>query len=79
MDKIKYLNLQRSEAAVAQMAATIFAAYIQTNQVNDGNENEYIKKATHIAIKMADYTDNIVKSDEEWIQEKESLTSAKDL
>jgi hypothetical protein len=79
MEKYKYINLQKSESVVAQMASTIFAAYIMKNEVNKDNENDYIKKATHIAIKMADYTDRIVKSDEEWISEEETLTPIKNL
>ena len=71
MEKYKYLNMQKSEAVVAQMASTIFAAFIQNNQVNKDNEDELIKKATHIAIKLAEYSDKIVKSDEEWLKKEE--------
>ena len=73
MEEYKYLNLQKSEAVVAQMASTIFAAYIQNNQINKDNEDELIKKATHIAIKLAEYSDKIVKSDEEWLKKKKRL------
>lgn len=71
MKENKYLNLQKSESVVAQMASTIFAAYIQNNQVNKDNEDELIKKATHVAIKLAEYSDKIVKSDEEWLKKEE--------
>ena len=71
MEEYKYLNLQKSESVIAKMASTIFAAYIQNNQVNKDNEDEFIKKATHVAIKLAEYTDRIVKSDEEWVKKEE--------
>ncbi len=77
MEKNKYFNLHHSESVVAQMASTIFSAYIQSNQVNDDNEDEFIKKATHIAIRMAEYTDNIIKSDDEWLKKEETLTPIK--
>lgn len=79
MEKHKYFSMQHSESVVAQMASTIFAGYIQNNQVNDNNENELIKKATHVAIKMAEYADKIIKSDEEWMKNEETLTPFKNL
>ena len=79
MEKHKFLNLQKSESLVAQMASRIFAAYVQSNKVDDDNEDDLIKKATHIAIKMAEYADEIVKSDEEWLKKEETTTSAKHL
>ena len=62
-----YFSLQHSESVVAQMAATIFAAYVQKGEVSDSNENDYIQRATRIALKMADYADKLIKSDEEWV------------
>ena len=62
-----YFSLQHSESVVAQMAATIFAAYVQTGGVSEETENDYIQRATRIALKMADYTDKLIKSDEEWV------------
>ena len=64
--------MQHSESVIAEMASRIFAAFIQANQVDDKNEDQLIKKATHIAIKMADYTDKLVESDEEWMKKEES-------
>ena len=61
------------------MASRIFSAYVISNRVNDDNENETIKKAAHIAIKMAGYVDRVVKSDEEWMKEEETSTPIKNL
>ena len=66
MTSQKHVRLQHSESVIASMASRIFAAYVQTNQIHENDEDAYIKKATHIAVKMADYTDRIVKSDEEF-------------
>lgn len=66
-----YFSLQHSESTVAQMAATIFAAYVQKGEVDDDTENAYIQRATRIALKMADYTDKLIKSDEEWVRKNE--------
>jgi len=62
----KHVRLQHSESVIASMASRIFAAYVQANRIDEQNEDVFIKKATHIAVKMADYTDRIVKSDEEF-------------
>ena len=67
MSKEVYFSLQHSESVVAQMAATIFAAYVQKGEVNDETENSYIQKSTLIALRMADYADKLIKSDEEWM------------
>lgn len=70
MSKGTFLSLQHSESVIANMAAEIFAAYVQKGEVSDANEDEYIKKATHIAIRMANYADTLCKSDGEWMVEK---------
>jgi hypothetical protein len=68
MTKEAYLNLQQSESVVATMSATIFAAYLQNKEVNEFNEDEFVKRAVDIAVKLATYTDKIVKSDREWMK-----------
>jgi hypothetical protein len=73
MSEPKYFNMQHSESVVAEMASRIFAAFIQANRVDDKNEDQFIKKSTHIAIKMADYADKLIQSDEEWMKKEESL------
>ncbi len=69
MSKDNFLNLQHSESVIAGMAATIFAGYIQSRQINETNEDAYIKKAVDAAIKMAGYADKAIKSDEEWLRQ----------
>ncbi len=63
-----YFNLQHSESVVANMAATIFAAYVTSGKVDALNEEQYLKKAVDTAVKLATYADKIVKSDHEWMK-----------
>ena len=70
MSQESYLSLQASESVVANMASRIFAAYLQRGEVNDGNADEYLRKSTHLALKLAHYTDTVSKSDGEWMVEK---------
>ena len=70
MSEENYLSLQPSESVVASMASRIFAAYVQKGEVDDVNVDHYIRKATHIALKIANYTDSVSKSDGEWMVEK---------
>ncbi len=70
MTQETFLSMQASESVVARMAATIFAAYVQNKEVNSTNEEEYIKKAGDLAARLANYTDKIVKSDEEWMKKE---------
>jgi len=65
MTKKHYLMLQPSEAVVAEMAATIFAAYVQSGAVKRENEDEYVAIAGNAAIKLATYVDDHVKSEGE--------------
>lgn len=60
-----YLKLHPSEMTVAQAASNIFAAYVASQQVNDGNEDEMISKSIRQAIKIAQEADESVKSDNE--------------
>jgi hypothetical protein len=61
-----FLALQASEAVVAQVAATVYAAYLQCRPIDDNNEDEYLRKAVGVAVKLVVYADRVVKSDEEW-------------
>ena len=65
MEQPVYMKLHWSESVVAIAASQIFAAYIQAGRVNDGNEEEMLLKAIRTAIKLADTTDNMIKSDDE--------------
>ncbi|OGB25810.1 MAG: hypothetical protein A3I66_05420 [Burkholderiales bacterium RIFCSPLOWO2_02_FULL_57_36] len=70
MAKESYFSLQHSESVVAGMSATIFAAYVQNKEVNELNEDEFVKKAVDIAVKLASYADKVVKSDGEWMKQE---------
>jgi hypothetical protein len=72
MSEETFLSLQASESVIASMASRIFAAYLQKGEVTDDNVEHYIKKATDLAIKIANYTDSACKSDGEWMVEKSS-------
>lgn len=67
MSKEAYLSLQHSESVVATMAATIYAAYVQRDEITEQNEDEFIRKSVRAAIKLATCTDKVTKSDEEWM------------
>lgn len=68
MSKETYFNLRHSESVVATMSATLFAAYVQNKEVNEFNEDEFVRKSVDIAVKLASYTDKVVKSDGEWMK-----------
>ena len=61
------LGLQHSETAVLDAAATLYAAYISSNQVTAANEADLMDKAVRTAMQLAVLTDRLVRSDdEEW-------------
>ncbi len=68
MAKEEFMHLQNSEAVVAQMSATIFAALLQKTELTPANEDELVEKALSIAIKLANRAEERIKSDEEWIK-----------
>ncbi|HLP97034.1 MAG TPA: hypothetical protein VK149_01175 [Sideroxyarcus sp.] len=70
MSEEHFLSLQPSESVIANMAARIFAAYVQKGEVNEANADDYIKRSTQQALKIAAYTDTVCKSDGEWMTEK---------
>ena len=70
MSEENFLSLQSSEAVIANMASRLFAAYLQMGEVTVANEDEYIKKSVHVAIRMAHYADTFCKSDGEWMADK---------
>lgn len=63
----QFLNLQHSESVVAQMSATIFASLVQSQGLTEANEEQLAARSVVIAIKLAKYTEQLVKSDEEWV------------
>ena len=67
-----YMRLQHSESIVAQMAATVFAGLVQNGQLGRNNEDELVERAVTIAIKLANRSEALVKSDEEWVKKDNS-------
>jgi GTPase len=67
MGKEQFLHLQHSEAVVAGMSATIFAAFIRTRAVTDANEDALLDKAVNLAAKLAYRSEQYIKSDQEWV------------
>lgn len=74
MAKEEFMHLQHSESVIARMAATIFSGLIQKQELGTANEDALVEKSVAIAIKLAKRTDELVKSDEEWVK-KESGSS----
>lgn len=68
MSKEHHLHLQHSESVVAQMSATIFAAFVRNQVVTPANEDAMVEQAVTIAAKLASRTEKLVKSDQEWVQ-----------
>jgi hypothetical protein len=59
------VDLQPSEAVVAQSAAMIYAAYITDGRVAEGEEQKWIERSIREAIQIARLTDEAVHSDNE--------------
>lgn len=59
-----YLSLQSSEAVVAQMASTIYAAYIIAGKVTD-DEKTWMQRSVREALWLAQVTDKTIQSDDE--------------
>ena len=60
-----YLSLQQSEGLVFQSAAVIYAAYITSGRVVDGDEAKWMERSIREAIRIAKTTDAAVISDNE--------------
>ena len=65
--KEEYVHLQFSESVIAQMSATIFSALVQKEEFSAAIEDDLVEKSVAIAIKLANCTEKLVKSDEEWV------------
>ena len=65
MQEQSYQSLQWSESIILSAASRIFSAYITAGKVTADNEEQMMLKAIKTAIRMADKTDAMVKSDEE--------------
>jgi len=60
-----YLSLQPSEMAVFRAASEIYAAYIASGAMSEGQEKIYIQKAIREALQIAYYVEQAVLSDGE--------------
>lgn len=72
--KEHFMHLQHSESVVASMAATIFAGLIQKVALTADNEDELVAKSVAIAVKLANSTEKLVKSDQEWVKKENSAS-----
>lgn len=61
----RHLKLQHSESVVVQAAAQIYAAYISTGRVVEGEEAQWMKRSIKEAVMIAAATDDTVISDGE--------------
>ena len=61
----KHFKLQHSESVVVQAASQIYAAYIASGRVADGEEGAWMRRSIKEAVMIAQATDDAVISDEE--------------
>ena len=59
------LSLQPSEAVLVQSATNIYAAYIASARVPEGQEKEWINRSIREAFMIARLTDEAIQSDTE--------------
>jgi hypothetical protein len=59
------LKLQPSETAVFEAASRIFAGHIAAGHVTNENEAEMMEKSLRNAIRLAQQTDEAIRSDDE--------------
>lgn len=72
--KEHFMHLQHSESVVAAMAATVFAGLIQKVALTADNEDELVAQSVAIAVKLANRTEQLVKSDQEWVKKDSSAS-----
>lgn len=65
MKEKTYIRLQTNETKVYHAASRIYASYVASNQINENNDDNLMKKAIEKAIKLAEMTDSMVLSDDE--------------
>ncbi|MCA9410700.1 MAG: hypothetical protein KC931_04095 [Candidatus Omnitrophica bacterium] len=61
------LRLRPSESVVVRAAADIYAAYVQSNQVDETNRDKRIVESVEVAIEIAKMTEASIRSDEELV------------
>ena len=59
------LSLQPSETALFHAASRIYAAYIASGHVTEGNEDDMLDRSITEALKMAQRVEEAVQSDRE--------------
>lgn len=60
-----YITLQPSEQVLVNAASVIYAAYITTGRVEDGQEAVWMERSIKAAIRIARTTDEAVQADKE--------------
>lgn len=60
-----FIDLQINERTILNAASSIYAAYIKSGKVNNGDEEKYIDKSIQEAIKMALRIEKLVADAEE--------------
>lgn len=61
----KHISLQHSESVIVQAAAQIYAAYIASGRVNEGEEAQWMKRSIKEAVMIGQATDDAIISDDE--------------
>ena len=61
----KHFRLQHSESVVVQAASQIYAAYIASGRVSEGEEAKWMKRSIKEAVLIAQATDDTIISDDE--------------
>jgi hypothetical protein len=59
------LSLQTSEGILVHAAATIYAAYVTSGRVPQGDETSWMKRSLEEAFWLARATDEVIQSDTE--------------
>ena len=60
-----FISLKQSEGIVVQVAGQIYAAYIQSGKIANGDQAEWISRSIEEAIQLAKSVDDLVVSDNE--------------
>jgi hypothetical protein len=63
--KKKVVSLQPSEIALTQSAAAIYAAYVASGHVREGDEEKFIQRSVQEAIRICDVVEQTVQADGE--------------
>lgn len=61
-----YITLNKSESIVVQVAGQIYAAYVSSGKIDDGDEARWMKRSIQEAIRITKTVDEVVQSDGEF-------------